>query len=158
MTRMASSEAACHSPPPILTSVLIARSHDVIKTSCLSFSLFYQYSPLSSSNLSLLFLLAPTVVYFPVSLPLLPLLLCFPALHTCSGTQPCASQPGQGGEQTAPVFPDNHHITCMPAPLLSLCSVSSALCPACQLTSAKPTTAPTPQLSPLHLPCHTSAI
>lgn len=38
-----------------------------------------------------------------------------PPMHTCSGTQPCASQPGQGGEQTAPVFYDNHHIACMPA-------------------------------------------
>lgn len=86
------------------------------------FQSFYQYSPLSFSNLSFLLLFTPTVVSISlaVSLPLLPPFLCFPTLHTCSGTQPCASQPGQGGEQTAPVFSDNHHIACMPAPLLSL--------------------------------------
>lgn len=70
-----------------------------------------------------------------------------PNRHTCSGTQPCASEPGQGREQTAPVFSDNHHIAHMPVPnpYVFLC-VS-------RLPSYLP---PPPPL--LHLPCRTSTL
>lgn len=56
-----------------------------------------------------------TLPLYPVSQPSTPALgpaLCLPA--------------GLGGEQTASVFSDNHHIACMPAPLL--CSLSSVPC------------------------------
>ena len=95
-------------------------ANGVIGTSCPFFSLFFINTHLCLSPICLFLLLKFPLPCQSVSLPLSPLLpplLCFHALHTCSGTGPCASKPWQGGEQTAPVFSDNHHIARMPAPL-----------------------------------------
>lgn len=121
MTGIASSEPACRSSSTYLDlcfHLAYDRSRAAMSSGphvCLSlFLVFYQYSPLSPSNLS--FCLPAVSVS-----PLLPLFPCFsPALHTCSG-DPALCLPAWAGPRTdGPVFYDNHHIACMPAPLLSL--------------------------------------
>lgn len=72
-----------------------------------------------------------------------------------------APPPGWGGEQTAPVFGDNHHIAYMPAPLPLLFFFLSCvtLLPTYlrQACNTSPTLAPNPAHPRLHLPCYTSA-
>lgn len=60
---------------------------------------------------------------------------------------------GLSGEQTGPVFSDNHHIACMPVPLLCLC-VLYPQCPAYQLTS---TSHPSASVPP-YISCLTSSL